>query len=82
MPEGPPDRRELGRNYALAQIGFEMVVPIGIGMALDFYLGWTPAPWGVVVGTVLGLVIGITQLVAVSGRMNQEGPDKPDRDAR
>ena len=80
MPDQGRNRRELGRYYALAQVGLEMVVPIGVGMALDHYLGWTP--WGVVVGAVLGLIVGITQLVHLSRRTDANGPDTPERDAR
>ncbi len=74
MPENQPNRRELATYYALAQVGMEMVVPVGVGMLLDYYLDWTP--WGVVVGAVLGLIVGITQLVTISNRMNQKGQDQ------
>src|SRR5262245_13137437 len=80
MPEQSPDQRELGRYFALAHVGLEMVVPVGVGMALDYYFGWMP--WGVVVGAVLGLIVGITQLVRLSRRMDGNGPDRRERDAR
>lgn len=80
MPKGPPDPKELGRYYALAQVGMEMVAPIGVGLALDYYLNWTP--WGVVVGAVLGLVLGITHIVSLSNPTTGNGPDPPERDSR
>jgi Putative F0F1-ATPase subunit Ca2+/Mg2+ transporter len=52
MPGGPPDRKEMGYYLALAQVGVEMVAPIGLGLALDLWLGWLP------VATFIGLVVG------------------------
>ena len=49
MPLGLPNSREMGRYFALAQVGLEMVVPIVIGVLADSYFGW--GPWGVVVGS-------------------------------
>ena len=34
MPAGPPDPRELGHYLTIAQVGLEMVVPIGLGLAM------------------------------------------------
>jgi F0F1-type ATP synthase assembly protein I len=77
MPERPPpDPRELGVHYTIAQVGLEMVAPAGLGAVLDHYLGWSP--WGVVVGAVLGLVTGIAHLVALSNRQDRrERLNKP-----
>jgi F0F1-type ATP synthase assembly protein I len=66
MPAKHPHGRELGYYFTVAQVGLEMVVPIGVGLLLDNTLGW--APWGVVVGAVLGLATGLTHLVALSNR--------------
>ena len=44
MRFGPPSPEELGRYFALSQIGLEMVAPIGLGLALDYWLG--SSPWG------------------------------------
>lgn len=75
MFNGGPDRKELGFYVALSQVGLEMVVPVGIGLALDHYLAWTP--WGVVVGAVLGLVVGLTHLVTLVNQKDQNGANKP-----
>jgi F0F1-type ATP synthase assembly protein I len=61
MGDKVPDSKEMGRYFTLSQIGFEMVVPIVVGLILDNKLGW--APWGVVVGAIVGLVGGLTHLV-------------------
>jgi len=66
----PGDRKEMTRYLQIAQVGSEMVVPAGIGAALDYYLGWTP--WGVIVGAVLGLVTGLTHLVWLSNKTNSQ----------
>jgi F0F1-type ATP synthase assembly protein I len=69
------DSREMGRYAALAQVGFEMVAPIVLGLWLDhkFEIG----PWGVIVGAVLGLVGGLAHLVVMVRRF--EAKDSPPR---
>ena len=67
--------REMGRYMAFAQVGFEMAAPIGLGAYLDHRLGW--APWGVIVGAVLGLVGGLAHLVVMLRRF--EAKDSPPR---
>lgn len=66
MRIGPPDPKELGRYFALSQVGMEMVAPIALGLALDYWLGWSP--WGAVVGAVLGFVGGLTHLIILANR--------------
>jgi F0F1-type ATP synthase assembly protein I len=75
MPKGLPDPKELGRYYALSQIGLEMVAPIGIGLVLDYYLHW--APWGAVVGAVIGFVGGLAHLIVLVGRPRNKDSSKP-----
>jgi F0F1-type ATP synthase assembly protein I len=70
------DGKELGRYLAIGQVGLEMVVPIGIGLALDSYLGWEP--WGVIGGAVLGLVGGLSHLVHLAGKADREDRKPPD----
>ena len=57
-----------------------MVVPVGVGLALDHYLSW--APWGVVVGAVLGLVAGIGHLIALSSRQEGSDSSRPRQDSQ
>jgi F0F1-type ATP synthase assembly protein I len=66
--------KDLGRYVALGQVGMEMVVPIGIGLALDYYFGWNP--WGVIAGTVLGFSGGLIHLI----QMVQQLDKTPARD--
>jgi F0F1-type ATP synthase assembly protein I len=76
---GPPDsRNEFGSYLALAQVGLEMVVPIGVGMALDHYFHWTP--WATTVGAVLGLAGGLTHLVLWVMRDGGAGPSQRRQD--
>jgi F0F1-type ATP synthase assembly protein I len=56
-----------------------MVAPIGIGVALDYYLGWTP--WGIIAGAIFGFVGGLTHLIVMVNRHDAESAkrrnDKP-----
>ena len=80
MPQGPPDPRQLGVYVAISQVGLEMVAPIGLGVALDHYLGWTP--WATVVGAVVGLVGGIAHLLVLVNRRNGPGSARSGGDRR
>jgi F0F1-type ATP synthase assembly protein I len=73
MPPQGPDRRQLGTYYAIAQVGLEMVVPIGIGWWADEQLGW--APWLLILGVILGFVLGIGHLVALTRDVDAPGTD-------
>jgi F0F1-type ATP synthase assembly protein I len=79
VSEGPPNPREFGTYVELAQVGMEMVAPLGVGLALDFYLHWSP--WGAVTGAILGLVAGIGHLVSILNRhdQSQHSPQRPDK---
>jgi F0F1-type ATP synthase assembly protein I len=75
MPEGPINPREFGHYISVAQVGVEMAAPIGVGLAADYLLGWSP--WGVVVGALLGLVAGVAHLVVLMNRQDQSHSTKP-----
>jgi F0F1-type ATP synthase assembly protein I len=51
----------MGYYFALAQIGLEMVVPMGIGLLLDYWLNLLP--WATITGLVVGFVGGLIHLV-------------------
>ncbi|MBI3409275.1 MAG: AtpZ/AtpI family protein [Planctomycetes bacterium] len=66
MADEGPNPRQLGRYLVLAQVGLEMVAPIGLGVWLDFLLGWLP--WLTVVGVLLGFSLGLYHIVIVTSR--------------
>jgi F0F1-type ATP synthase assembly protein I len=56
-----------------------MVAPVGVGIALDHFLGWSP--WATVGGAIFGLVGGLAHLIALSNRRHDAGPStKPQQD--
>lgn len=59
VPSG--DYRHLERLLALGQVGVEMVTPIGLGLAVDWWIG--SLPWLTVVGAILGCVGGVWHLI-------------------
>jgi hypothetical protein len=73
---GGSDRNELGRYFAIGQVGLEMVVPPALGVYLDSRFGWSP--WGVVVGAAAGLIVGLVHLVYLSNPRKDEGPGPSD----
>ena len=75
MPNAPRNIKDLGNYMALAQVGLEMVAPIGLGLALDYYLGSSPRC--VLAGAAVGLVGGIVHLVAITNRMNKAETKQP-----
>ena len=77
MPQGQPDQRETGYYMALSQIGLEMVGPMGFGIALDYYLHWTPAPWATVIGFAVGFLGGFVHLVLLVNQQDQVDRSKP-----
>lgn len=74
MRQGAPDFKEMGYYVALAQVALEMVAPLVVGVALDYYLDWSP--WGVVVGALLGFVGGLLHLILLVSRHNNPSPKK------
>jgi F0F1-type ATP synthase assembly protein I len=78
MPEGQPDPKEMGYYFALAHVGLEMVAPMGVGLALDYFFHWTP--WATVVGVVVGFVGGTIHLIALANRYDQAKRSKPPGD--
>jgi ATP synthase protein I len=76
MPPEDPDRRRLGVYFALAQVGFEMVVPIAIGYWLDQQLN--VEPFLLIVGAILGFAVGIIHVVVLSRSLD----DQPPRDKK
>ena len=79
MLGGPSDSKEMGFYIALGQVGMEMVVPIVVGLVLDYYLNWSP--WGVIVGAVLGFFGGLAHLIHLLNQHEDGSASKSRRDA-
>lgn len=69
MPDEQPRRREANLYLAISQVGLEMVAPIGVGLALDFWLG--TIPWITVGGVFLGFFGGIAHLLKLVNRLDR-----------
>lgn len=72
----PPSSREMGYYFALAQIGGEMVLPMIVGIFLDYYFGWTP--WATVIGLAVGAVGAMTHLVLMTRQHDAEERRPPE----
>jgi F0F1-type ATP synthase assembly protein I len=72
----PSSQKDFSRYMAMSQAGLEMVAPIGMGVAVDYYFHC--GPWGAVVGAVLGLGGGLTHLIYLSQKSDNNA-DKPSR---
>ena len=75
MSQNLRNPRDVGRLYALGQVGLEMIAPIAVGLFLDFQFGWMP--WATVAGAVLGLVGGVAHLIQMQRRL--QGRDQAGR---
>jgi hypothetical protein len=67
----------MSRLLGLSQLGLEMVAPIGLGLALDYWLGWLP--WLSVTGAALGLTFVLIHVVRVMNRENAAAASKSQR---
>jgi F0F1-type ATP synthase assembly protein I len=74
-----PNGKDLGRYVALGQVGLEMVVPIGIGLLVDYYLDW--GHWGAVVGTILGFTGGLAHLIHLVNKLDKLDKKDSDQDS-
>ena len=75
MSQRHPNPKDVGRAYAMAQVGMEMVAPIGLGIALDYWLNWKP--WATVAGAVIGFVGGLVHLVSMLNKHDRQDPNQP-----
>jgi F0F1-type ATP synthase assembly protein I len=78
MIEGPPNPKELGYYFSLAQVGVEMVFPVGVGVLLDRYFQWHP--WGTIIGAVVGFVGGFMHLILLVNQHDAGKRSKPGGD--
>ena len=75
MSDQLPSPRQLGYVIAIGQVGLEMVVPIGLGVGLDVWLG--TLPWISIVGVLLGFFGGMTHLMVLVNRMDKSEKSAP-----
>ena len=74
MKSQDPTPREMGYYMALAQTGIEMVVPPAAGFYLDQWLETTP--WITIVAAVFGFAGGLTHLIYLLKKKEQEEQNK------
>jgi hypothetical protein len=72
----PFDRKILGRLATLSQVGFEMVVPIGVGYLIDWLLGWVPIL--TIAGAIAGLVFGMAHLFLLLRQAEKDDRGSPE----
>lgn len=72
--------RQMGRLFAMAQVGLEMVGALGIGLAIDYFVG--TSPWGVIVGTLLGFVGGMFHLITLAQEQAKDTKQPPREDPK
>ena len=77
MSPDPKESRELGRYFALSQVGVEMVVPIIVGLLLDQWLG--TVPWLMLGGIVLGLVGGLIHMLLILKKLDRSDSGPPEQ---
>jgi hypothetical protein len=77
VTQPPPSPREMGYYFALAQVGFEMIAPMLVGIGLDYAFGWTP--WATVIGLILGFVGGLVHLVHMVNKHDAQERRPPGR---
>jgi F0F1-type ATP synthase assembly protein I len=70
MTQPPPNSREMGYYFALAQVGVEMVAPMGLGLLLDYWFDMMP--WATITGLIVGFVGGLVHLVMMVNRHDAE----------
>ena len=61
-------RSAMARGYVLASrvmsIGFQMIIPVGLGWWADS--AWKTSPWLMLLGVVLGFVVSMMELVQLA----------------
>ena len=78
----PSEVAETARSYSqIYQLVSEFVIPIGLGIAVDWQFG--TMPWGTILGTVSGVLLGslrirlILKKLALQDRQNADSTRNP-----
>jgi F0F1-type ATP synthase assembly protein I len=75
VTQPPPDSKETGYYFALAQIGLEMVAPMLVGLLIDYY--FSTMPWATVILLIVGFVGGMLHLVLMVKQHDAEKRRQP-----
>ncbi|MCX7408909.1 MAG: AtpZ/AtpI family protein [Planctomycetales bacterium] len=71
-------RSEMARGYVVASrvmsIGFQMIIPVGVGWWADS--AWKTSPWLMLLGVVLGFVVSMMELMQLA---RESAPPKKSR---
>jgi F0F1-type ATP synthase assembly protein I len=71
-----PQETKVWALYAsIGQIGLEMVLPIALGLLIDYWLG--TLPWIGVVGVFVGFIGGFLHLLNLLKKIDRNNPPKP-----
>ena len=66
--QGRDGRSAMARGYVLASrvmsIGFQMIIPVGVGWWADS--AWKTSPWLMLLGVVLGFVVSMMELMQLA----------------
>jgi F0F1-type ATP synthase assembly protein I len=54
----------MAKLMAISQVGFEMAAPIGVGWAVDYWIGTMPI--FMIVGALIGFVGGVFHLIVLN----------------
>jgi F0F1-type ATP synthase assembly protein I len=67
----PSDVAETARSYSqIYQLVSEFVIPIGLGIAVDWHFG--TLPWGSILGTVCGVLLGSFRIRLILKKLEQQ----------
>jgi F0F1-type ATP synthase assembly protein I len=75
LSTGPGRYPEIGRYAAFAQVGFEMVAPVALGVWLD--LRYDLLPWLTAVGALLGFGGGLLHIFVLLKQFEKENSNGP-----
>lgn len=73
----PSEIAETARSYSqIYQLVSEFVIPIGLGIAVDWQFG--TMPWGTILGTVCGVLLGSFRIRLILKKLEQQDRLKAD----
>lgn len=70
------DPKFLRQGVSLLTVVADLLVPIGVGIALDHYMGW--GSWGTLIGLIVGFAGSLLHLVVLLKRQDANPDTKRD----